>query len=290
MKRMILLAVFLLGIAIVALAQPTGGIGSFPPPNNGLTGFTYRASNNTFHFTRTDGSFSSVVVFDNSAEPGYPTTHDFSVDAVGTDGQRNLATYHFNTQMGAYELSSLLDLDQDGHFSLGGSGGGGIATDPSTGDTCIPYNPLIDGTCNMPNSLHIAVGGTIKQYQGLRTTGNGITSLVKVINGSATGTVTNYPVWPVPASGYGASDYYELSWAGVVTTPAFATRATAAWSFTDESGPNSCISAPVTFSNVGDRLELTCHFYSVPGTLVSISVSTNGGSPTYESYLRVTIL
>lgn len=289
MKRTILLVVFLLGIAIVALAQQTGGIGSFPPPNNGLTGFTYQASNNTFHFTRTDGTFSSVLVFDNSAEPGYPYTNDFSIDAVNVDGQRNLTTYHYNTQMGNYEISSLMDLDQDGHFSLGGSGGGGIASDPNTGDTCIPYNATVNGACNVPNSMHITVGGTVSRYQGLPTSGNGISSIAKVIDGTAAGTVTNYPVWTIPASGYGASDYYEVSWVGVVTTPVFNTKVIATWNFTDDSGPNSCSSPLASFTRVGDRLELTCHFYSAPSTLVSISVMTYGGSPTYASHVRVII-
>lgn len=290
MKRMILLVVFLLGLGILALAQQqTWSIGAFPPPNNGATGLTYQSSNNTFHFTRTDGTFSSVVIFENSAEPGYPNTHDYSTDGVNIDGQRNLATYHYNSNTGSYVLSSGMDLDQDGHFSIGAGSGGGIATDPYTGDTCVPYNVNTNGACNVPNAMHISVGGTISQYQGLATGGNGLSTIVKVVNGTATGSVSNYPVWTTPANGYGASDFYELSWVGVVTSPAPGARAAAAWNFVDESGSNSCSSGLLSFGYVGNRVELTCRFYSMPNSPVALSVITFGGSPTYASHVRVTI-
>lgn len=292
MKRTILLVVFLLALGIVALAQPqSGSIATFPPPNTSITGFTYQASNNTYHFTRTDGTFSGVVVFDNSAEPGFPYTHDLGVDSVNVDGQHNLATYHYDYNKGSYVVSSLMNLDQDGHFSVGGSGGGGIATDPYSGDTCIPYNVLANGSCNVPSSLHIAASGKVSQYLGLPLDpdANGTSVIAKAINGSATGTVTNYPVWTTPSSGYGGSEFYELSWVGVVTGPSLGAAAVATWNFTDESGPNSCSSQLTAFGSVGDRLELTCRFYSVPNTPINITVTTVSGSPTYASHVRVII-
>jgi hypothetical protein len=290
MKRTILLVVIVLALGIVALAQ-SGSIGTFPPPNNGSTGFTYESSNNTYHFTRTDGTFSGMVIFENSAAPGYPNTHDFSVDGVNVDGQRNLITYHYNHNLGSYGVSSLMDLDQDGHFSLGASGGGGIASDPYSGDTCIPYNALALGACNVPTSLHIDPSGRVSQYLGLSldSGANGTSTIARAINGTVTGTVSNYPVWTVPAKGYGASDFYELSWVGVVTSPANGAAATATWNFTDESGSNSCSSPLTAFGSVGNRLELTCRFYSIPNTPVNISVTTVSGSPTYASHLRVII-
>ena len=291
MKRMVLLVVCLVTVTVVALAQQqTGVIGTFPPPNNGTTGFSYQASSNTYHFTRTDGSFSNVLVFDNSAEPGYPNTHDFSTDSVNVDGQRDLATYHYNSQAGGYMLSSLLDLDEDSHFLLGAASGAGIGSDPSTGDTCIPTNISVGNNgCSVPHAMHWTIGGTVNRYQGLPTDGNGIVSIVRVINGSATGTVDNYNVWTTPVTGYGALDYYELSWVGVVTGAAPAAVARASWQFSDESGPNSCSSPTTGFGAVGNRLELTCHFYSIPNTPVTISVETFGGNPTYASHLRVLI-
>lgn len=292
MKRTILLGVFLLTLAIVVLAQAqTGTIGTFPPPNNGTTGFTYQPSTSTYHFTRTDGTFSNMLVFDNSAEPGYPNTNDFSADGVNVDGQRDLVTYHYNNEKGGYQISSLLDLDEDGHFSLGSSSGGGISTDPTTGDTCIPYNALVNGACNVPGAMHIAVTGQVSQYMGLPLdpSGHGTSMIAKAVNGSATGTVNAYLAWTTPASGYGASDFYEVSWVGVVTAPAFGARATATWNFTDESGPNSCSSATTAFGAPGNRLELSCRFYSAPNTPINISVTTFGGNPTYASHLRVII-
>jgi hypothetical protein len=288
MKRTILLVVFVLALGIVAIAQQAG---TFPAPNNGTTGFTYQSSDNTYHFTRTDGSFSNVLIFDNSAEPGYPNTHDFSADGVNVDGQRNLATFHYDYNKGSYVVSSLLILDQDGHFSLGASGGGGIASDPYTGDTCIPYNALANGTCNVPSSLHITYNGRVSQYQGLALdpNSNGTSMIAKGINGSSTGTISNYAVWTTPASGYGSSEFYEISWEGVVTTPANGATAVATWNFTDESGPNSCSSPVTAFGSVGNRLELTCRFYSVPNTPIHISVTTFSASPTYASHLRVMI-
>jgi hypothetical protein len=292
MKRTILLVVFLLTLGIVALAQQqTGVIGTFPPPNNGVTGFTYQASSNTYHFTRTDGTFSSVLVFDNSATPGYPTTNDFSTDAVNSDGQRDMITYHYNSATASYGISSSLNLDQDGHFSLGSSSGGGVGSDPTTGDTCIPINALANGPCNVPGALHINSQGTVSQYLGLPldTGGRGTSMIARALNGMATGTVSNYLVWTTPSAGYGATDLYEVSWVGVVTEPATGTRAMATWSFTDESGPNSCSSALTAFGTPGNRLELTCRFYSMANTPINLSITAAGGSPMYASHLRVII-
>lgn len=286
MKRIVLLVVILLAVALVALAQTQ--IDTWAPPNDGQTHLTYDVQHRTYHLTRTDGTFGSVMIYDNSAEPGYPNTHDFSTDAVNVDGQRSMVTYHWNNLTQAYVVSSAMDLDQDGHFSLGGGSGGGIATDPNTGDTCIPYNANVNGNCNVPNSLHIAAGGTITQYLGLPTAGHGISPIVSFIDGSATGSVGNYLVWTTPSSGYGATEFYELSWVGVVTTSSLGGTAVATWSFTDQSGPNSCSSPLSQFGAVGNRIELTCHFYSVPNSPVKISVMTNG-NPTYGSNLRVII-
>jgi hypothetical protein len=150
-----------------------------------------------------------------------------------------------------------MDLDQDGHFSVGGSSGGGIATDPATGDTCIPYNALARGACNVPTALHINSNGKVSQYMGLALDpgANGTSLIAKAVNGSATGTVSNYLAWTTPSSGYGASDFYEVSWVGVVTGPANGAAATATWNFTDESGPNSCSSPLTPFGSVGNRLQ-----------------------------------
>jgi hypothetical protein len=272
----------------VALAQQNQ-IGNFPPPNNGQTALTYQASSNTYHLTRTDGSFSSVLVLDNSMEPGYPNTHDYSTDQVNVDGQRNMATYHYNYTTSSYALSTLLDLDEDSHFLLGAASGAGIGSDPSTGDTCIPANVTVGNNgCSLPNAMHWTIGGTVNKYQGLPTDGNGLSVIAKVINGSATGTVNNYLVWTTPASGYGATDFYEASWVGVVTTASPGASAVAVWNFTDESGPNSCSSGPMQFGAVGNRMDVTCRFYSVPNTRVSVSVVT-GGTPTYASHVRVMI-
>src|SRR5208282_1442391 len=122
--------------------------------------------------------------------------------------------------------------------------------------------------------------GAISQYLGLPldTGGNGTSMIARAINGSATGTVSNYPVWTTPSSGYGASDFYEISWIGVITTPAFGARANATWNFTDESGPNSCSSGATAFGTPGNRIELTCRFYSMANTQVSLSATTIGGS------------
>ena len=286
MKRVVLLVVILLGVALVALAQTQ--ISAWAPPNDGQTHLTYDVQHRAYHLTRTDGTFGYVMIYDNSAEPGYPNTHDFSAEAVNVDGQHSIVTYHWNVATQSYIVSSAIDLDEDGHFSLGAGNGGGIATDPNTGDTCIPYNANIIGACNVPNALHIAAGGTITQYLGLTTSGHGISPIVSVIDGSAMGSVANYLVWTTPSSGYGATEYYEVSWVGVVTSPSLGGNAVATWSFTDESGPNSCSSPLTPFGAAGNRIELTCHFYSVPNTPVKISVMTSG-SPTYASHLRVII-
>lgn len=286
MKRVILLVVILLGVALVALAQTQ--ISAWAPPNDGQTHLTYDVPHRTYHLTRTDGTFGNVLIYDNSAEPGYPNTHDFSADVVNVDGQHSIVTYHWNSLTQAYIVSSAIDLDQDGHFSIGGGNGGGIATDANTGDTCIPYNANANGACNVPNSLHIAAGGTITQYLGLATAGHGVSPIVNVVDGTATGSVGNYLVWTTPSTGYGAAEFYEVSWVGVVTSPSLGSTAVATWSFTDQSGPNSCSSPLTQFGAVGNRIELTCHFYSVPNTTIKMSVMTNG-SPTYASNLRVII-
>lgn len=286
MKRAILLVVILLAIALVAFAQTQ--INTWAPPNDGQTHLTYDVQHRTYHLTRTDNTFGNVLIFDNSAEPGYPNTHDFSADSVNADGQHSIVTYHWSNSTQSYIVSSALDLDQDGHLSLGAGSGGGIATDPGTGDTCVPYNANANGSCNVSTSLHINQSGMVSQYLGLATAGRGISPIVSVVDGSATGTVNNYPVWTTPSSGYGATEFYEVSWVGVVTGPSLGTTAVATWTFTDPSGPNSCSSPLTPFGSVGNRLELTCHFYSVANTPIKVSVTTTG-SPTYASNLRVII-
>lgn len=300
MKRIVPIALFvaILLVALlarrtgetVAMAQLTNGIGSFPPPNNGATALTFSSSGNAYHLTRTDGSFSPVLIFDNSMEPGYPHTHDFSTDEVNVDGQRVLATYHYNYGTASYNVSTLLDLDEDRHFLLGARSGAGIGSDPTTGDTCIPTDVSVGNNgCSLPNAMHWTIGGTVNRYQGLPTDGNGLSMIAKVVNGSATGPVTNYGVWTTPSSGYGASDFYEISWVGVVTSPSPGATAFAVWNFTDESGPNSCSSGAMFFGATGNRIDLTCRFYSVPNTPIKISVVTAGGNPTYASHVRVII-
>lgn len=286
MKRTVLLLGILLVLAVIALAQQQ--LNTWPPPSDGQTYLTYDAPHRTYHLTRTDGTFGNVLILDNSAEPGYPTTHDFSADSVNADGQHSIVTYHWNNSTQSYLVSSALDLDQDGHFSLGAGSGGGIATDPGTGDTCVPYNANTNGSCNVSTSMHINQSGMVSQYLGLPTAGRGISTIANVVNGSATGSVSNYLVWTTPSSGYGATEFYEVSWVGVVTAPAIGATAVATWSFTDQSGPNSCSSPLVPFNGVGHRLELTCHFYSAANSPIKISVTING-SPTYASNLRVII-
>jgi len=292
-QKAAVLVAFVLGLGLVAFAQSGGGwtIQPFPPPNNSGTAsaFTFQ-SPNVYHFTRTDGAFGPVVIWDNSATPGYPYTNDFSMDSINVDGQRDLATYHYNAKTGSYGVSTLLNLDQDSHFILGAATGAGIGSDPHTGDTCIPSSISIgQNGCNLANAMHWTIDGTVNKYQGLATDGNGISTIAKVLNGSVTGGVTNFPVWTTPASGYGAADYYEVSWVGVVTGASPNTTAVATWSFTDESGPNFCTSAQVGFGGVGNRLELTCRFFSVPNSPISFSLGTFGGSPTYVSHVRVLI-
>ena len=292
MKRTILVVVFLLAVTLVALAQQqTAGIGAFPPPNSGQTGFTYQASTGTYHFTRTDSSFSGVVVYDNSGTPGFPNTNGLGIDLFDAICQLSMITYHHNNNTGAYEKSSHLALDGDYHFALGSASGGGIGSDTSVGDTCIPINILANGTCNVRTSLHINTGGAVSRYLGLPLDpgGNGASSIARAVNGTATGTVSNWPVWTTPSSGYGSSDFYELSWVGVVTSAAPGASAIATWTFTDDSGPNSCSSLPAGFGFAGNHLELTCRFHSVPNAPINLSVTTLGGTPTYASHLRVKI-
>src|SRR5215469_2295080 len=118
MKRTVLLVVILLGIALVAFAQTQ--INTWTPPNDGQTHLSYDVAHRAYHLTRTDSTFGSVLIYDNSAEPGYPNTHDFSTDYVNVDGQHSIVTYHWNNLTQAYIVSSSLDMDQDGHFSIGG--------------------------------------------------------------------------------------------------------------------------------------------------------------------------
>lgn len=286
--KTILMVLFLLLAGFVLVSLPvggqTGGMGSYPPPGgtNG-TFLTYDASHRTYHLTRTDGIFGSVLRFENSAEPGYPNTNDFSTDDVNVDGQRNLCTYHWNGS--SYIVSSCLDLDQDGHFSLGGGSLGGIANDPATGETCIPTDANLPGGCNVPTALRINSSGQVSQYLGLTVSnGDGITTNpAHAGNTSLTGNVSNFVAWTTSASGYGAQQMYEVVWVGVVVSPSPGATAFARWDFTDDSGPNSCFGPSSPFGVVGNRIELTCHFFSVPNSQIKLSVVITGGNPTYSS-------
>jgi hypothetical protein len=283
MKTTVIVVCLLLA-GFVLISLPVGGqTGGFPAPNDGGTHLTYDSAHRTYHLTRTDGTFGSVLRFENSAAPGYPNTNDFSTEDINVDGQTNLCTYHwFGTK---YIVSSCLNLDQDGHFSLGGGNLGGIANDPGTGETCIPTNVNLIGNCNVPTALKIGSGGQVTSYLGLTVSnGNGIsTNPAHAGNTALTGNVSDYVAWITPASGYGAQQMYEIVWVGVVVSASPGATAFATWNFTDDSGRNSCSSPSLPFGALGDRIELTCHFFSVPNSQIRLSVTIRGGSPTYSS-------
>ena len=282
-------------LSLIALRLSNApGAATFPPPNTGATTLTYKTSNNTFHFTRTDGVFSNMVIFDNSADPCFAQgSNDFTGIASNSDGQTNFETFHNAGSCGtpSYIVSSLLDLDQDSHFVLGAGTATGIGSSPTTFDTCIPTNITVgaDG-CSIANALHINTGGTIIKYQGLTLGGNGIIGLGTPTDGSASGTVTSFVAWTTPATGYGAAAFYEVSWVGTVSSAGAGETATATWNFTDETGANSCTSGSVPFGATHVRIDLTCRFFSAANTQVKLTVTTSTGTtPTYTSHIRINI-
>jgi hypothetical protein len=170
-------------------------------------------------------------------------------------------------------------------MSLGAGNGGGITTDPNTGNTCIPYNANAPGQCNVPTALTINTAGQVASYFGQATAGTGLG--IKVWEGSAlvTGTWGPNTIFTTPTgpTGYGASpQQYQIM--GYIST-ANASGGAICYvqiSYTDDTGANSQQSPNFNCGSVGQNYGYNFIFRATPGTAVQLKTNTTNASVQYN--------
>jgi len=242
----------------------------------GLGGImTYDPQNEWILFTDKTGTWHAPLAITNSAAPS-DSVVEFTVN---TDDQFVIQQYAGGNPQ------SFLDLDSDGSASIYGSGGGGVGVDGASGDTCIPStrpNP-----CSTL-ALRVNTDGVLTQYQGQATFGNGMSTILYSADATLSGSFGPYTIFTTNASGYGSGGMYRISGYMTVTSSAPAATMQFMAMYSDESGPQAETSGnPVPFGGVGEKLPFSTVFYCMPGTPISISLVTLGGSPSYTFHIRL---
>jgi hypothetical protein len=223
----------------------------------------------------------------------------YHVVSVNIDNQVNYETWscfipggsgctYQSTGTPTYVISSRMQLDSDGHFALGSGSGGGIASDPTTGNTCIPYNANQLGACNVPTALNINPTGAIVTYLGQNTAGTGIG--IKVYEGSSTltGNFGPYTIFTTPSgsSEYGSNpqQYQMIGYISTANNNAGAT-CYAKVLYTDDTGPNSAQTSPFKCAAVGQNsgsAGFNFTFRALPGTTIQTQVFSSAGTVQYN--------
>jgi len=223
------------------------------------------------------GQWLAVQYYANAAS--YPNV--VSAFTVNQDGQFEMQTLkNCSTQC---VVSTLLNLDMDGHVDLWGSAGGGLSTNIQ-GDTCLAAT---SGGCG---NIRISANGGFSQYKGLPAiSGSGMPFIVYgVPPTSLTGAFGPFTLFSAPANGYGANSLYEITGYAVATNsqPNSTIRLTV--NYTDTQGAKSQSTAAIPFSAAGDILPFQFVLQSAPGSVITFSSFTNPGT-TYNVQLGVTL-
>jgi hypothetical protein len=270
-KRPILIFALLTLVVLIILNAAQGQSGLFGGIMN------YDPGNNWVLVNDRTGTWHAPMAFHNSAAPSNSIT-EFTVN---TDNQFEIQTFNVGT------LASYLDLDTDGSAALYGAGGGGVGVEAATGDTCIP------ATATAPcaaAALRVGPNGTIKQYRGQPTMGNGISTIQYYADATLTGSFGPYTIFTTKSSGYASSGMYRLSgYISATNTDSGATMQFAT-GYSDEAGSQiQNTGTPLPFGAYGDKLPFSFVLYSVPGKPITISTITTSGS-TYTIHLRLEAL
>ena len=270
-KRPILVLVLcLVGLfTVLASAQGQGslfgGIISYDPGNQWVT------------FTDHTGTWHAPLAIHNASAPSNSIT-EF---VVNTDDQFEIQTFNKGS------LAGFLEIDTNGSAALYGGQGGGIGTDNSTGDTCIPTT--LTAPCGA-TSLRIATNGLVKQYLGQNTAGWGMPAILFTADSTLSGSFGPYTIFTTNSSGYASSGMYRLSGYITATNTQLGSSMQFVATYTDEVAQQTQVSGtPVPFGVVGANLPFSLIFYSQAGKPINISTQTIG-EPTYTIHLRLEAL
>lgn len=223
------------------------------------------------------GQWLAVQYYANAAS--YPDV--VSAFTVNQDGQFEMQTLkNCKTQC---VVSTLLNLDMDGHVDLWGSAGGGLSTNIQ-GDTCLAAT---SGGCG---NIRISANGGFSQYKGLpAVSGSGMPFIVYgVPPTSLTGSFGPFTLFTTPASGYGANALYEVTGYAVATNSQPGSTLLVTVHYTDTHGARSQSTSSVSFSAAGAILPFQFILQSAPGSPITFTSATNPGT-TYSVQLGVAV-
>jgi hypothetical protein len=223
------------------------------------------------------GQWLAVQYYANAAS--YPDV--VSAFTVNQDGQFEMQTLkNCKTQCA---VSTLLNLDMDGHVDLWGSAGGGLSTN-TQGDTCLAAT---SGGCG---NIRISANGGFSQYKGLpAVSGSGMPFIVYGVPSTPlTGTFGPFTLFTAPVSGYGANALYEVTGYAVATNSQPSSTLLITVHYTDSQGASSQSTSAVPFSAAGDNLPFHFILQCAPGSPITFTTSTNSGT-TYNVQVGVTL-
>jgi len=223
------------------------------------------------------GQWLAVQYYANAAS--YPNV--VSAFTVNQDGQFEIQTLtNCNAQC---SVSSLLNLDEDGHVDLWGSAGGGLSTNTS-GDTCLAAT---SGGCG---NIRIAANGGFYQYKGLQAvSGSGMPFIVYAVPATPlTGSFGPFTLFTAPSSGYGANMLYEVIGYGVATNSQPGSTMVATVHYTDTNGANSQSTSALPFSAAGNSASFDFIIQCAPNSAITFTATTNSAT-TYNQQVEVTL-
>jgi hypothetical protein len=217
---------------------------------------------NALTFTAPAGTWSSPVWFTN-ASPVAQQNQAGTEFSENTDGQFEIVT-HSNGQ-----TQALLNLDTDGHISLYGANGGGIATD-RVGNTCLAS---ANGACW---NVVFANNGPLVNYQGVALkSGHGMPVILFGGGANLSGNFGPYALYTTPGTGYTSTGLFRVSGYVVATSAALNATLQVKIDYTDISGANAQDSgSPISFGAVGAKLPFSFMLQAIPGTPINLTVNT----------------
>lgn len=226
---------------------------------------------------RVDGLAASVMYFRN-LNPTAVAYNTYTAAYLNTDGE-----FHWDTYISG-ALSSSLVLDVDGHVSLYGSSGGGIATDYITGETCIP-----PGTNGRPASFctrFSSTTGGMTQYQGQTLYGGGAHVTVAIGASSLSSAITNFTMFTTNASGYCSAGVYRVEVTVQGTAASAGATVAVSVGYTSSAGAATQSSPAQSVATTGSAF--TAIFLVDANASSAITISTTvANSPSYKISFRV---
>ena len=194
-----------------------------------------------------------------------------SAFTVNQDGQFEMQTLK-NCKVQCV-VSTLLNLDMDGHVDLWGSAGGGLSTN-IRGDTCLAST---NGGCD---NIRISANGGFSQYKGLPAiSGNGMPFVVYgTPPTSLRGSFGPFTLFAAPSTGYGANALYEVIGYAVATNSIENSTLQITISYTDTLGARIQATAPAAFSVAGEIVPFDFILQAAPNSAVIFTSATASGT------------